>query len=157
MRYQPSLPAPSSCHFLIDYLWGLHMTKHLPCCISQFRMLCTVSHSFRFVSVTFLIFKELVGSDGKLESADKSCVLYSSNWPSRLIKSLRILQVLLKSSEDCNIPIFLWGKSSWCCSRWMNSMVKWWRSVDEQSPVKWKSSEADGQILLLEGQPSCKM
>lgn len=75
-------------------------------------MLCTVSHSFRFVSVTFLIFKELVGSDGKLESADKSCVLYSSNWPSHLIKSLRILQVLLKSSEDCNIPIFCEGRDT---------------------------------------------
>lgn len=82
-----------------------------------------------------------------------------SNWPSHLIKSLRILQVLLKSSEDCNIPVFLWGKgySSWCCSSWLNSMVKWWSSVDEQSPVKWKSSEAGGQILLLEGQPSGKM
>ncbi len=38
-------------------------------------MLATVANSFRIVSVTFLIFKELVGSDRKLESADKSCVI----------------------------------------------------------------------------------
>lgn len=34
-----------------------------------------MSHSFRFVTVTVLISKELVGSDGRLESADKSCVI----------------------------------------------------------------------------------
>lgn len=115
-----------------------------------------LSQSFRFVSVTFVIFKELVGSDGKLESADKSCVLYSSNWPSHLIKYPRVLQVLLKSSEDCNILVFCEGRDSVVGA----VLVGWpvWSSGQawRRSKALWSGPKTSVSNPAPDG-PSCKM